>query len=296
MPTRGSPVDALDYGIAAAFGLGLAWLFTSRPAKAGIKPKAPGKQPAPPPHMTIPPGSVIANWPQDAAGRSAAVLQAVKDGRADLDWFTIGTTAGNLRARIRVSNAMRVDGVIVNADQRAYQEVADYLGLVSFTPKLADEVYKQSTVRIAPQAQIWYKDGSMGLTRRMVDYSGIIDSAVDGRSGLVDNPGKYWVLVAALWAAGTNPKTGIPWRSSAANYGWYQTLTNLLQGLGFAHNLAHADYSQVFRYWDPDVQASDDGGMTWQSIDGRTMLTSPKWYPLVSAQQLPGYRHPGVPG
>lgn len=275
-------------------GLGLGWLIQRRKPAPGKAAKQATRAPAGA-AITIPPGLPISKWPQDAAGRSAAVLAAVREGRGSYRLASIQTSAGKNRiARVRVFSApLMVDGVTVNAHMAAQQAIADHYGLLLFTPKLADMKNVQATTRLTPLAQTWYKDGTMGLTSRMLDYHQLLQAAkakaeYDSGKGILSNAGKYWVLSSGLWQSGNARKS--------ANYGWYNG-SSLLQPLGLAHNLAHSDYSQVIELWSPDVEVSNDGGMTWRAEDGRKLLTStaPGDYSLVSYERLPGYRHPGIP-
>ncbi len=110
------------------------------------------------------------------------------------------------------------------------------------TTRLCDLVWEQASVRIPPC--IGAPDATMASTSRMLEHHRRVEEHVAGRTGLIENVGKHWVL--------TNRLADRPDR--AANYGWFDPGAahrcgqhTLWQPLGLAHDPDHVDYSQVVR-------------------------------------------------
>ena len=127
---------------------------------------------------------------------------------------------------------------------------------------------------------------SMSSVTAMFAHDARVSNLVAGRRGLVCNSGKAWTLKASLSG------------STAANYGWYTNAApyksvtgayKLWQPLSTAHNVSHADYSQVCYAIHP-----------FMIVDGSTVatadvITNADLAPLVSHEgALPSARHPGL--
>ena len=226
----------------------------------------------------------------NAAERSAELVSLFKQGRADMPFTILETAKGPLRAKLAVSSkAATIDGVRVNLSERGLQQVADALGMHLLTPYLVDEIQRRADLKLEPRPQAWYADGSMGNLKRMFDYNEIVNQELAGRSGtLISNEGKDWVLEGfAFNDKGLNRGT---------NYGWFKQDGTPIQGIGRVHNLDHSDYSQLVRLVSSVASVSDDGGQTYRNVSFRELVTSPKYFPLVSYERLPDSRHPGVSG
>jgi hypothetical protein len=122
----------------------------------------------------------------------------------------------------------------------------------------------------------------------MVRHHREIEAQRAGRTGLVRNVGKDWVL--------TNRLVGRPDRG--ANYGWFSAkgryaLGSGLRGwqpLALAHDRFHVDYSQTLTLVRRDVVVD---GASRNLVD---VLCSPDLWDLVSEEgPLQIVRHPGVP-
>lgn len=191
----------------------------------------------------------IATLPEKAsAAREAALLEAIEAGHiAPITWSEVQSDSGKHRATFFVtSDALRVgneeDSVRINASARTTQRIADLLGCVLQTSRICDLVWEQACVRISPC--ISAPDPAMASTSRMLAHHRSVEGKVAGRTGLIENVGKHWVL--------TNRQAGS--RDRAANYGWYDAAAAhtcgryaLWQPVGLAHDLDHVDYSQVVR-------------------------------------------------
>jgi hypothetical protein len=278
------------FAIFASFGFGallLSSMATKKPSNSKPSPKKPSPKG---PTVTSNYQGELSGLSNNAAERSAELVSLFKQGRAVMPFTILETSKGDLRARLAVSSrAATIDGVRVNLSERGLQQVADALGMHLLTPYLVDQIAKKADLKLTPRPQAWYADGSMGNLARMFDYDAIVNEELGGRQGtLVANEGKDWVLEGyAFTAAGMNKGT---------NYGWFQPNGKPIQGIGRVHNLDHSDYSQLVRLVSSVVSVSDDGGKTYRNASFEELLTSPKYFPLVSYERLPGARHPGVGG
>lgn len=187
--------------------------------------------------------------PAAGEAREVAILDAVRRGVATYAWCTITSGIGGHALEVDVmEDALRVDDVRVNVSAATGQRIADLLDAVMLTPKLADLIFAQAKVVVAPSPV-----AISSTTAAMVRHSRRVDAEVAGRPGLVSTVGKDWVLVNGI--AGRADK--------AANYGWhfrgssFQGIhgeasvslagVRVIQGVGTAHNAQHVDYSQVVR-------------------------------------------------
>ena len=278
------------FAIFASFGFGallLSSMATKKPSSSKPSPKKPSSKG---PTMESNYQGELSGLSNNAAERSAELVSLFKQGRAVMPFTILETSKGDLRARLAVSSrAATVDGVRVNLSERGLQQVADALGMHLLTPYLVDQIAKRADLKLTPRPQAWYEDGSMGNLARMFDYNAIVNEELGGRQGtLVANEGKDWVLEGYSFTnAGMNKGT---------NYGWFQPNGKPIQGIGRVHNLDHSDYSQLVRLVSSVVSVSDDAGKTYRDASFEELLTSPKYFPLVSYERLPGARHPGVGG
>jgi hypothetical protein len=223
-------------------------------------------------------------------GREEAILEAVRAGRtAPVCWAEVHSEHGGRKATLFVSSdALRVGdeacSVRVNASARTMQRIVDLLDCVLPTPKICDLIWEQAAIRIPPSMQT--PDKHMSNTSRMVQHHESVEKKVEGRTGLIENVGKHWVLSNRL--AGT--------RDKSANYGWYdkaaghaQGANRLWQPVGLAHNLDHVDYSQVVRL--VQKRCLIDGA----ERDLTEVMVDPALAPLVSGEgPLRLVRLPGV--
>jgi hypothetical protein len=193
----------------------------------------------------------LEGWPAQAGTeRSARILDAVRAGRYELQWCPIDIE--DLRVLVSC-DALKVDGVRVNVDAKTQQLIADEIGAVLLTPKLADEIYKRAT-KLSPRPQT-----ISSSTQAMIDHSARVDAEIArvGGGTMVADVGKDWVIVKSLFSQTARAAR------KAANYGWhvptkqYQGLTAegavtpglfAIQGVGTAHSVDHTDYSEIARF------------------------------------------------
>lgn len=238
--------------------------------------------------------------PNVGTEREAAIFQAVVDGRMTPSWAVITSNHKDWKAEFRVfSDALMLEGVRVNVSAETEQKIADFYGCLLLTPKLADLMWEQATVRIPPRPR-----SITASTKAMVEHSFDIDKLLQGKptDGLIQTVGKHWVIDEVLASK--------PHR--AVNYGWhfegssYQGISGevcaslmkdpktkqycrLIQGRGTAHDMRHADYSQICQLV---ARQCTVNGQEW---DLEELLRDAEMAPLASHQgKMTVTRQPGV--
>ena len=240
---------------------GIAVLALSRrPGRAGRTSSLMGAQP--------PRGGSDATFPENPAARDAFILDAVKNGGAEVRWAFVRTTDKGHTGEFRVlADALKVDGVRVNLTAIGQQHVADALvdgGAPSMllTTKLADLLWSQRQVELPPfeMTQTQHDLQIMSTVARMKEHSAKIDAALavlpQAPEGVVSTVGKHWIINDQL----ADPKH----HGMGCNYGWHNKKQgpmcatpagvlppggppcHVVQDPGFWHAAnSHLDYSQT---------------------------------------------------
>lgn len=234
-------------------------------------------------------------FPDDEAERDAYILKALAEDRYDVDWTIVPVSfAGRLVEFSVMSDALRIDGVRIATTAALAQRVADRMAWSLPTPRMVDHVFDQATVKVDPKPRPISRASS-----EVVAHSAAVDTAVAGRAGLIDNAGKWWVLVNSL-AIKRGKSCNFGWRvpSVDATGHWRGIPTEsdidskhrVIQGPGTAHNALHRDYSQTLRLVSNVVRV--DG--TERSL--ADVLTDPALCGALSHEgPLLVTRQPGVP-
>lgn len=244
----------------------------------------------------------LEGWPPDAgAARSARILSEIDRGNFAHTWcpLRLFDAQGNLLEVLVSCDALKIDGVRVNADAQTEQRIADRLGALLLTPKLADAIWQLTAPnnRLDPKPQ-----PISSSTAAMINHSLRVDFEVAQRGaiGPVADPGKDWVVVRALFSDSARAAR------KAANYSWhvpektYLGLTAesavtpglfVIQGVGTVHDISHVDYSQVVRLAKREARYNE------APVDLADVYTGKgPGNALVSHEgPLPGFRQPGVP-
>jgi hypothetical protein len=244
--------------------------------------------------------------------REAAVLDAVRAGGAlPIVWSPIHTEIPGHKATVYVaSDTLRFgepganldpgdwDWVRVAVTAETAQRIADALGVLLPTDRIADLVHAQATVRLTPH----WQQPVTATTDAMLRHHADIEAERAGRDGLLSTIGKDWILGRELFptSPGGLPAHPLGW-DGAINYGWHtrgpatrngpyvgQPGVVLWQTKGFRHNRRHIDYAQwVPRFVHPRME-----------VDGRwvrtaDVMTSPELAGLVTYDgPLPDVRYP----
>jgi len=237
-------------------------------------------------------------WPADLRDPSydPLVLGAIADGHFEHAFVPLTIDVGGHRGVFGVSqDALKIDGVRIDASAELLQHIADLLGAFLLTPKLFDQMWAQRAVTLLPQTE-----AINSTAAGMVEHSAAIDAQLAKLGGvppggIVQTVGKTWVITNALLA---HP-------GKACNVGWHiekpiggvpfdpaPTLpgAHMIQSPGFAHGISHLDYSQVC------LMAKRECIIDGQPTDFATVAQSPELAPLVSHEGvLKVLRQPGVP-
>jgi len=196
-------------------------------------------------------------FPESPVERDAFILDAVKQGRAEVRWAFVRSSYQGHEGEFRVfGDALKVDGVRVNLTPGGQQRVADVMGCMLLTLKLADLIWaqRQATIPPFPMSQTRHDIEIMGSVQRMVEHSRKIDAAIAmlpaAPEGIVSSVGKHWVIDDELLLPSH--------KGLAENYGWHNPTSgprcatpaggngcHVIQDPGWRHNLGHTDYSQT---------------------------------------------------
>lgn len=198
--------------------------------------------------------------PNPTPERERVIRELVRDGDCEYAWSTITSSYKEHSAEFSVfSDALKIDSIRINVTAETAQILADTLGCLLLTPKLADLIWLQRDVTLPPFPQD--PTDEMSSTQAMVNHSESIDRALGelpSNSGLLSTVGKHWVI--------DNGLVGKP-AGTAMNYGWHfegsifreeafdttaslikderGQLVRLIQGRGTRHSKIHVDYSQT---------------------------------------------------
>lgn len=183
--------------------------------------------------------------PDDMHTASASYEAAVVDARDrwETPWWTLPVGGGAVEV---FADALKIDGVRINATAELTAHIADMLGAHMLTPELSDLMWSKATTRLAPVPR-----PISSSVAAMIENSRAVDAQMP--RGLACDPGKDWVttdggianygwhLPSAEWGRAH----GLP-VNDAATPGMY-----VVQPVFYGHRLRHSDYSQVVRLWRP---------------------------------------------
>jgi hypothetical protein len=194
------------------------------------------------------------DFPEAIPARDAFILAQVQAGNFDARWGELATVASGHTAVFTVlADALKVNQVRVNLTAIGQQHVADAMGAMLLTPRLADLIWYQRQVSLPPftMSATQHDLMVMATVERMKLHSQKIDDALAALptppTGLICTVGKHWVIDDAL----------LQHPGKAENYGWQNTsngpacvthgtqVCHVIQDPGWAHAPSHTDYSQT---------------------------------------------------
>lgn len=176
-----------------------------------------------------------------SASYEAAVLNA--SSRWETPWWTLPVGGGSVQV---LADALKIDGVRINATAELTAHIAEVLGAHMLTPELSDLMWSKATTRLAPVPR-----PISSTVSAMIANSQAVDAQAP--RGLSCDPGKDWVttdkgianygwhLPSAEWGRAH----GLP-VNDAVTDGMY-----VVQPVFYGHKMRHSDYSQVVRLWRP---------------------------------------------
>lgn len=196
----------------------------------------------------------MADWStcpsQNGPARDAWILAQIDAGDFEVPLQAIEVQAGGHVGVVHVfSDALKVGGVRINVSADLQQQIADRLGAILLTPRLADLVWQNRVVDLDPKPMT-----ITSSTAAMIEQSNKIENAIpDSDKGQpVNTVGKHWVLVKSIFSDSARAKR------KAANYGWHFEGSNfqgikgeptvslpgvrVIQGVGTVHDFGHTDY------------------------------------------------------
>lgn len=251
--------------------------------------------------------SLLDSLPPNAGpARDKWTLDAVAQNAATATFVPITISENGHEGTFYVSaDALKVEGVRITMNAKTQQQVADMLQACLLTSKLADQMWLQRGITIAPKTR-----AITSTSAAMIDQSRKIDKDLEAQGFSVDPEviigvvGKDWLVDEEL----------VKHPNRAMNYGWhfedkrraqhgmgkfnsttYPTDGDLLgvsviQPSATAHDPSHVDYSQNARF------------VLWYCIvdgverDVRDILRDPELAPLISyTGALSIVRQPGAP-
>lgn len=235
--------------------------------------------------------------PQAGPARDAWILTQIEAGDFEVPLQAIEVQAGGHVGVFHVfSDALKVGGVRINVSADLQQQIADLLGAMLLTPRLADLVWQNRVVDLDPKPM-----PITSSTAAMIEQSNKIENAIpDSDKGQpVNTVGKHWTLVKSIFSDSAKAKR------KAANYGWHFEGSNfqgikgeatvslpgvrVIQGVGTVHDISHTDYSQICQL------ALRSCIVDGEERDLADIYTDPELAVLVSHEgPLPGWRQPGV--
>ena len=227
-------------------------------------------------------------WPKNLTDPSydPMVLGAIAAGNFEHAFMPI--TIGNGVFYVS-QDALKIDGVRINASAVLQQHIADLLGAYLLTPKLMDQAWAQRTLTCLP-CTMPINSTSEG----MIQHSACVNKQiVRPTNGIVQTVGKTWVLSNKLslrvamnmgWHI-ENPIAGVPFDPAPTLPG-----AHMIQSPGTRHSPQHVNYSQVCLF------VAKDCIVNGQPTTFAAVAQSPTFASLVSHEGiLLTLRQPGAP-
>lgn len=240
--------------------------------------------------------------PVHGPARDEAILNYIRSGDYAVDLRPITSTYSGTNATFFVfADALKIQGVRINASAQLQQTIADMLGCMLLTPKVADLAWMQATVRLPP-----FPRPITSTTEGMIQHSADIDKALSALrvppDAFIQTVGKHWLIDNdLLLKPGKAENYG--WHFNGASFGGIKGEVNaslqkgpdgqyirLIQGRGWAHDMTHVDYSQIVVLMS---QMCEVDGQIMRTAD---LLRDPSLAPLASHQGvMKVLRQPNVP-
>lgn len=189
-------------------------------------------------------------WPKNLTDRSydPMVLGAIAAGQFDHTFVPITISAGGHTGVFRVSqDALKIEGVRINASAILQQQIADALGAYLPTPRVFDQMWSQRTLTVLP-CPMPINSTSEGMIAHSACIDGQLVKFPAPTNGVIQTVGKTWVLSNKLtmkiamnmgWHI-EKQMAGVPFDPAPTLPG-----AHMIQSPGTWHGPSHVDYSQI---------------------------------------------------
>jgi hypothetical protein len=238
------------------------------------------------------------NWPGNLTDPSYGQMVLDSIAAKNFEHYWVELPVGPVTLLVS-SDALKIDGVRVNVSATLQQQIADALGAMLMTPKIADLAYGARTGTLVPSpAPIASTSAAMVAHSQRVDAQANKLGLQASTSDLLETVGKHWIIdddVLSHPGKATNygwmlpGGTKSPWQGIAV----YPSVTGqamVIQQPSWAHDVSHLDYSQICKLV---YRACLVNG---QSDDLARVLQDPTLASLVShSGPVKVLRQPGVP-
>lgn len=197
----------------------------------------------------------------NSSSRDEIILSEIKAGNCEFKYLPITSKYKEHTATFEVfTDALKIEGVRINVSAKLQQEIADHMGCLLMTAKIADLRHQQADTTLKPHPRYDASGGRlMSTVDWMIWHSNQIDndlSKLPNDYGIIDTVGKHWIIDDTL----SRPKI----KNQSVNYGWhyksgaisgvprdlpvsYKEMPGvyMIQSRGYHHDYHHIDYSQI---------------------------------------------------
>lgn len=159
--------------------------------------------------------------------------------RVSFNWYPLTIEyKGNVGKFYVMNDALKIDGVRINATAATQQVIADELGGMLLTAKLSDYIWNNADIRLQPCPR-----PITSTTQAMIDHSKDVDNqlnGVDTKDKLISTVGKNWII--------DNLLLNNRFTDQAINYGWH-FVGNSFQGIKGDVNVSLLKNPETHMYW-----------------------------------------------
>ncbi len=205
------------------------------------------------------------------------ILAAAQSGDLTFDLMPIEMDGG--LTILAMADALKLNGIRVAMSAELSQRVADELGMMLPTAKLADVMFRASRLRLGPFPRRIPPAGSESAAA--IAHNSDLEQARMGRQGMVSG-WKHWIL---------SPRIA---ELKAVNYGWHIETSDarwrqlklhrsasdiglrVIQPVAAVHSVHHVDYSQLAQF------VSRRGWLNGREVDLAEVLGNPDQAKLIS--------------
>jgi hypothetical protein len=157
------------------------------------------------------------------------------------------------------------------------QSIANTFDCFLPTPKIVDEIYKQSSLKLEPLPLVSARDSSATF----LQHHQMIEAQRQGRTGLTAGIKKDIVIADKLLQ--------YPKKDRVAIYGWHKLDGKPIQPLYTGHVDWYVDYSHGVRLISRKIKIKSSGKLFARRLDYKDVLKDPELKGLLSDDTTPGF-------